>query len=86
MPEAETRRFWCLIENQTQPFSIQVRVDDNIEDLKREVQREKQKELWKYDTSDIVLLKVSLVFSVDTPADLPSQLNDPIKINPVRMY
>ena len=43
----------------------------------------KKKELWKYDTSDIVLLKVSLVISVDVPADLPSQLNDPIQINPI---
>lgn len=43
MSEVETRRFWCLIENQPQLFSVQVKVDDNIEDVKREAQTEKKR-------------------------------------------
>jgi hypothetical protein len=70
-----------MIEDQQQPFSVQVKVDDNIEDLKRETQRERKKDLLHYDTSEIVLLKVRLIISVDVPADLLSQLNDPIPSN-----
>jgi len=41
------------------PFSAVVKVNGNVEDLTREVQKEKQ-DLLDCDTSDIVLLKVRL--------------------------
>ena len=43
---AEIRPLWCLIENQLelQPFSVQLDVDANIEDLKKEARKEKRKE------------------------------------------
>ena len=57
----DTRRFWCLVVGpvRQKPFTAVVRVDGNVEDLTREIQKEKQ-DLLEYDTSDIVLLKVSL--------------------------
>ena len=54
---AETRKIWCMIENQQPPFFVQVEVTGEIEDLK---------------TLQIDLLKLRLVTSVDVHADLPS--------------
>jgi len=62
MSGVDTLRFWCLMSDAPvgqKPFSAVVKVNGNVEDLTREVQKEKQ-DLLDCDTSDIVLLKVRL--------------------------
>lgn len=62
MSGIDTRRFWCLLMNGPvgqRPFSAAVGVDGDVEELAREIQKEKH-DLQCYDTSNIVLLKVRL--------------------------
>jgi len=62
MSGVDTFRFWCLMDDAPvgqKPFSAVVKVNGNVEDLRREIQKEKQ-DLFDCDTSDVVLLKVRL--------------------------
>jgi hypothetical protein len=55
----ELYSFWCIIDGESEPFSVVVDVDGNLDDLKRAIKSEKNA-LKVVDTSSIVSWKVRI--------------------------
>jgi len=54
-------KLWCLIEDETKPFSVPADVNGDVDDLVKAVQRENRL-LFDLNTSDVVLWKVRISY------------------------
>ena len=82
MPEDKIYSIWCLIDGESQPFTILAKVDDNVDDLKRAIRLESPS-LRGAGPSGLLLWKVCSRGQHKYRANSLRKLNSPILIRPV---